>query len=207
MNQDPKEQQQEPSQEDQKQQEQSTSPKEEEQQEQPTTPGNLEQSTNDVLTAAASQLQQLTPEETQALIHATAQAMGVSNNYQQLFSTIDSTNVVLAASIVAAAAAASATNNNNNSNLEASKETTTSAPIATSSGTSSSTTTSNKRKREPIDLSTLPADLLKRELMNQKVIVTLTPLSPFLCFLYTLFYMLTGEGRQQRTKKTLETAK
>ncbi|RCH81643.1 hypothetical protein CU097_001517, partial [Rhizopus azygosporus] len=118
MNQDPKEQQQEPSQEDQKQQEQSTSPKEEEQQEQPTTPGNLEQSTNDVLTAAASQLQQLTPEETQALIHATAQAMGVSNNYQQLFSTIDSTNVVLAASIVAAAAAASATNNNNNNLLK-----------------------------------------------------------------------------------------
>ncbi|KAG1142991.1 hypothetical protein G6F37_009700 [Rhizopus arrhizus] len=120
---------------------------------------------NDPLSAAVSQLQQLTAAETQALIQATAQAMG-ANNHQQFFSTLDSTNVVLAASIVAAAAASA--NSATNTNEAERKETTAARTTSTSSG-SISNSHSNKRKREIVDLSQLPADLLKRELMNQKV--------------------------------------
>ncbi|KAG1569503.1 hypothetical protein G6F50_006313 [Rhizopus delemar] len=74
------------------------------------------------------------------------------NSCQQLFPTLHTTNMALAASIVAAATAANSTTNESEKQKELVNN-----------------ISSNKRKREPADLSQLPPEALKREIMNQKI--------------------------------------
>lgn len=111
----------------------------------------VDQHSNNDLSGTLSQFQQLTAPETQALIQVAAQAMNV-NSCQQLFPTLHTTNMALAASIVAAATAANSTTNESEKQKELVNN-----------------ISSNKRKREPADLSQLPPEALKREIMNQKV--------------------------------------
>lgn len=105
---------------------------------------------------AIAQLQQLSAANSQ-LVQAAAAALSGNGNFPFL------TNFENLAAMAVAAASS------DNANTTTTTPSTTSNTTATTSTAVSTTPKPNSKFKPPVDLSQLPADLLKRELMNQKV--------------------------------------